>query len=197
MDLTIYEQIFFSAAFAVFFASLSRECGGGDDLSLNGKVAKFLYGGFYAAPLLFLGHWLLAIPAAALGILFKVTGHGSYMDLGTWTKWNDKEKTDIILDPIFGVDPNFLQDGVKGNAWRDFCGLTITGIGVGIGTGAGLLLTGHYFAAFVITLTAALKGVAYKIGWTFFKEHPTLVGEYLTGFFGGFGLFFAVISLFP
>jgi hypothetical protein len=190
-------EVLIVLSFAAFFAFLSAACGGNGPLPIRGRLAEVLYGAAYAVPLVLLGSYVEAAVAAIVGIAFKVTGHGQYFDLGTWKKQSDRRQfVDPLVELFFGPDPNWTTDG-EGNRWRDFCGLTITGIGVGIGLGVGLLLTGHYIEALVIVLTAGLKGVAYLIGWALVgfesdKKNwwypPTATGEILTGFFGGLGL---------
>ena len=189
---------------ALIFALLSAACGGNGPLPIRGRIAEVLYGAVYAVPLVLLGSYIAAAVAAVVGVAFKITGHGQYFDLGTWKKQSDRRQfVDPLVELFFGPDPNWKKDG-EGNRWRDFCGLTITGIGVGIGLGVGLILTGHFIEALVIVLTAGLKGVAYLIGWASvgfkndpksWKIPPTLIGEYLTGFFGGAGLAWAVLGV--
>jgi hypothetical protein len=138
----------------------------------------------------YLGLWWWVLPAVLFGVAFKITGHGQYFDLGTYSKQSDRRQfVDPVVDFFFGPDPNWTKDGVEGNKWRDFFGLTITGIGVSIGVGLALIFTGHSIAALAIISAAALKGVAYVIGYAVRpNNHPTEIGEYLTGFFGGAGL---------
>lgn len=141
--------------------------------------------------------WIILLSVLTLGgaTLSKRMGHGQYMDLGTWTKKIEPQRIDPLVEAMWGVDRNTLEDNVKGNYWRDFTGLAITGlVGVLIPSTI-LLVTGHPLLALLVLLGGALKAVGYFLGWWLWPNKATEVGETLTGAFVGVALGIVLIVL--
>ena len=114
-----------------------------------------------------IGWWcLVVLLLSTLGVL---TGHGNFMDLGTWKKDDDEDETlEFIIKPLKGRIPEY---------WYDAIGLAVTGIAVSLP--AGIVLMNP-----LIALSGALKAPAYMIGWKmFYGDAATERGEWLTGFF--------------
>lgn len=175
-----------------------------------GILSRMNGGGFYDLPFGLDAH-LYALPYAILGCIYggffgfvlgytfafigKRTGHGQYMDLGTWNKEVEPEKVDFLVQLAYGKD-------TYNNKWRDLFGLTLTGLLVAIGAGFVLIFTGHVFMGLGVLLGGSLKGIAYLIGWncddllhnaTEDLREPTAMGEFLTGVFGGFPVILSII----
>lgn len=161
--------------------------------------------------------WLYAIPYGVVGysmgaigatlgyagaFLAKRTGHGQYLDLGTWFGIIKAEKLDFVIRWFYGEDKNVTQKG-QGDYWRDFTGLVVTGLATSLLSGIVVCLSTSWTLGFLIILGGAMKGPAYAIGWKYHgyvhKEHfsePTEIGEFLTGFFAGLPLFYTIGILF-
>ena len=121
-----------------------------------------------------------------VAFLGKRTGHGQWMDLGTWDAPVSPESLDFLVFFILG------KDSYK-SYWRDFLGLTISGIFISLGCVISLLLINQYLLALLVLLGGALKSVSYAIGFKVFKsKYPTEVGEFLTGFFAGIPIFYTI-----
>lgn len=103
-----------------------------------------------------------------------VTGHGSYMDLGTSIN-PDNERLKPFMDFLMGTEnePSF---------WRDFIGLSLTGFIVTLPIGIAL-------NSYIVMFSGLLKGIVYFLGFAFHKaglEIPTTHGwtEWGEFFFG-------------
>lgn len=149
--------------------------------------------------------WIGPILSYMGAFLGKRTGHGQWMDLGSFTGIIKPERLDFINRLFFGRDINETLV-VKGNYWRDFIGLSISGLAVSLIASICLIIGGHIVAGLLVALGGFLKGFAYMIGWSvngdsrteFLGEHldeATELGEFLTGFFGGFPMFYCIIIL--
>jgi hypothetical protein len=155
-----------------------------------------------------IGLTLLGYATAFLG---KRTGHGQYLDLGTWTRKITPEKLDFLVELVFGKDKNALEDNVKGNPNRDRFGLFVTGAVVASGCSIALMLSpGGIIPGLLVLLGGGAKAAAYTFGWSLDEKlkgtlgdklrphhlhEPTGIGEYLTGFLGGLPLFFIGLTL--
>lgn len=195
--------------FVSLYGVLSRMCGGGYlDLpyGLDQWIYALPYGILGALCGILLGGWPFVvgffIVSFAFAFLGKRTGHGSYMDLATWTKGNEEpERLDFIVRLFFGRD-KFTADN---QYQRDLFGLCVTGAFVTLGAVGCLIYTGHYILAPLVFLGGAAKGLAYIIGWSINPGHvpnsqseldeATEVGELLTGVFGGIPLMFSILYL--
>lgn len=102
--------------------------------------------------------------ATTLGWL---TGHGKFMDLGTWKAPAKDETLEFLIRVQRGRIPEY---------WYDTLGLAVTGIAVTLWSG---IATGNPLLA----LSGVLKAPAYMIGRRFFPGYETAVGEALTGLF--------------
>jgi len=177
---------------ACIMAVLSRMAGGGF-VYLPLGLDQHLYAVPYAfVGLLCTGSWWFFWLAYATAFLGKRTGHGQYMDLGTWSKEVEPETLDFIVEAIFGKD-NY------DSYWRDFFGLTITGLVVALGATIALIVSGNFLFALLILLGASLKSISYMIGWKVHKmfDHKsgTEIGELLTGFFAGLSLVYILLGI--
>lgn len=188
---------------ALIFGYLSRMCGGAPP-----KLPLGLDQHLYAVPYALVTYLALNVSGASVAImaigtflaylgafLGKRTGHGQYMDLGSWESKVDPERLDSVVRLFWGPDINTLEDTSKGNYWRDFTGLVVTGFLVSIVASLALLFTGHLLLGLGVLLGGAAKGVAYMIGWKSPIGKPTEIGEFLTGVFGGLPLVYALIIL--
>ena len=189
-------SIFLSVPYGI----LSRMCGGG--------FVKLPYGldqWLYAFPFAILGYlsigWWGVLLAGIFAFLGKRTGHGQYMDLGSWTGIVKPERLDLIVKWFFGKDPNKTHQGA-GSKVRDFFGLCVTGAFTALGASIALALGGHLWLSLIVFLGGAAKGVAYLVGWDAWwpemghnLDEPTEVGEFFCGFFAGVPLFFSILWL--
>lgn len=164
--------------FALLGGLSSRICGG--------ARPQFMWGGnamFHALPygLIFLPHWWAVIPfiCATIG---KKTGHVPYIQMGYIYEHTIGRAP--ALDPIVSL---FFGEHTKGDYWRSFFGLIVTGLAV---TLIPALIYGTTVSAaggFMIALGGALKPIGYMIDWQLYKrgirEASTLYGENLSGFF--------------
>jgi len=106
-----------------------------------------------------------------------VTGHASYIDLGT------------VKDGAANMPADGEQDEWYGawlpwhGYWHDFAGLAVSGILITASCGLALMAYGHWSGAFVL-VSGALKPVAYACGWHMWREYSVsaiAVGETLAG----------------
>jgi hypothetical protein len=175
---------------ALLFGKLSRMCGGGSPRLPLG-LDQWLYAVPYGVVAALAANLWVALGVYLLAVLAKRTGHGQYMDLGTWNTPVKPERLDPVVSLFYGPD-------TFDNYWRDFCGLVVTGAAVSLGAFLTLLVTGTPLLAFGVLLGGMLKGVAYSIGWRFkeslteYHVEPTACGEFLTGFFAGVPLALAL-----
>jgi hypothetical protein len=131
------------------------------------------------------GWWsLLAIPAYAASVFMIRTGHGQYMDMGTWKKIIKPERIDFLVEIFFGPDPNEFEEG-KGNYWRDFFGLSLQGFLGVLPTSIILICFGNIFACIPLLICGTLKGVAYALSKNITID--TEKAEGLRGIFLGLG----------
>lgn len=99
---------------------------------------------------------LFIIIPTTLGLL---TGHGKFMDLGSWKKDAEDETLEFLIKPLEGKISNY---------WYDVLGMGITGLAV-------TLAAGIVLASPLLALSGLLKAPAYMIG------RNTEEGEFLTG----------------
>jgi hypothetical protein len=120
--------------------------------------------------------WVWAVSGFVLvmSTLGTLTGHGGWMDLGTWEKERDDERIEFII--------KWARKGY-GGYWYDFTGLCLSGIAVSLWSGAVLIVTGFIVPGICLVLSGALKGVGYAIGRAIDEEHATDWGEFFTGLF--------------
>lgn len=163
--------------FAYFGAVASRACGGGE-FQLGRGLEQWVYALAYAV---FPMHFAL-IAASYLGaVAGKRTGIGQYFHL--YAPRSDcppenYESFDFIVRFFFGPD----VDGGKNRYWRNFFGMTLSGLWpVLVATGA-LVLSCHVLAALIVLVGGLLKAPAYAIPQKF--GYGTEVGEYITGALG-------------
>lgn len=171
---------------------------------------------------------LLAYTGAFLG---KRWGHGDYMALpysptkGPGTEWGD-----FIVRLFFGPDPRLSGDEAEANTiriqmygptklkYRNYMGLSLSGLFPALITVILLLLGGYIGWAILLAVFSIAKSVAYIIGWEIFPtgrasyyEKPnntnynywkhefmeaTQIGEWLTGIFAGLGLTICFMAIF-
>lgn len=118
--------------------------------------------------------WIAFLIVIAATTAALATGHGQYMDLGTYNASVEPESLDFLVQWIFGAD-NFAH------YWRDAFGLAVTGIVVTIPCALGLVWYRQWLPAGIIGLSGVLKYPAYEISHSL--GHGTVLGEYLTGAF--------------
>lgn len=121
----------------------------------------------YAAACATISWWAAGVVLIAT-TLAVLSGHGGFMDLGTWTRPRDDERLEFIIKPLRTKMSDY---------WYDALGLAITGLAVTIP--AGIVLSNPFLA-----LSGALKALAYMIGWKYFDASvATARGEFICGFF--------------
>lgn len=192
-------MIFFIAGF-VFSAMggwISRMCGGGKPklpLGLDQWLYALPYGALTFYALLSTVQpfspypwyiWALSITAYLGAFLGKRTGHGGFMDLGTWTKPRGDERLEFIIKRWYGRISEYAYD---------FLGLAITGLSTSL-FAAAIIFTQSPLAALALLCGGALKAAAYAIGWKQPWIQPTVFGEVFTGVFayGSIAIAFWVI----
>lgn len=163
--------------FAATGAVISRMCGGGKP-KLPYGLDQFVYALPYA---IFPVHFLLAVLSYAGGVLGKRTGHGQYFHLSAprsaCPPEND-ERFDFIVRFFFGPD----IDGRKNRYWRNFFGMTLSGLWPVLVATIALVLSGYVLAALIVLIGGLLKAPAYAVSQKF--GYGTEIGEYVTGAFG-------------
>lgn len=113
-----------------------------------------------------LGWWALGI--LALTTLATLSGHGGFLDMGTWKSERDDETLEFIIKPLQNRIPDF---------WYDSIGMAITGLVITLPAGIAL-------GSPILALSGALKSLAYIMGWKLFDASvATARAEFLTGFF--------------
>jgi hypothetical protein len=172
----------------VFGAAISRLHGGGWGLSLPKVVNNALW----ALPLGLASFWAAGVwfglVAFAMCLAGKATGHGNFMDLGRFEGESKDEALEFIIKPLRERISVF---------WYDLIGLAIVGFAAVSGAALAFGLN-NVIAGVVIALGGlAGKPLAYVIGWALQDKikslpydfnHPTAIGELLTGFFAYFCL---------
>ena len=106
-----------------------------------------------------------------------VTGHASYIDLGTVEDGSPSMPADGKQDEWYG---GWLP---WHGYWHDFAGLVVSGILLTASCGLALVAYGHWSGALVL-VSGALKPVAYAFGWRMWREYSVsaiAVGETLAG----------------
>lgn len=161
--------------------------------------AVFSWPYFFIVELVFAGShgWELGLwdlPGAIVAVLTFAavcTGHGGWQDLSTWTKPRSDERMEFLIKWAYPKLPEY---------WYDALGLAVNGLCITLPAGIALMNP-------IIALSGALKAPAYMIGWWFWRlsvkgnwswaPKPTVIGEYLTGFFlwGSLGLAIFTIIL--
>ncbi len=162
--------------FSLLGGLLSRMVGGGKPNLLI--PAQWLYALPYG--MIFMGTWY-GLPAYACSAIGKRIGHFPYFLLGHYTQAisnRPPSPVEPIVRFFFGLDKG-------GQYWRDFFGLTLTGLAVTIVPGILYGLVINPLAGLLLALSGAFKSIAYAIGWKFkenyFGIEPTAIGEILTG----------------
>ncbi len=121
----------------------------------------------YVTPMTLDHPFIVAAVVLVATTLAWLTGHGKFMDLGTWTPYAKPERLEFTIKWLESSVPPY---------WYDAIGLAVTGIAVSLPAG---IATGNVWLA----LSGVLKAPAYMIGWAVSKEHATAIGETLTGLF--------------
>ncbi len=120
------------------------------------------------------GSWVAVPIVLVLTALAWSTGHGGFIDLGSWAKPRGDERLEFVIRSLRGHMPDYLYDAL---------GLTVTGLAVTIPAGIAL-------ANPALALSGALKAPAYMLGWALPVSDHTAMAEWLTGAL----LFFALAS---
>lgn len=179
--------LIFTLVGATIFAILSRAAGGGKpDLPFG------LDQHLYALPYAILGFVLnpvCGVASYATAFLGKRTGHGRGISLKEPMKpGSEPEKIEVLILWTQKYLPVY---------WYKFLILLLTGMLVPLGLTIALFAHGLYVYGSLVFLGGAAKALAYAIGWSdlqmkYLKKEPTVVGEYLTGFFGGLPVFLMI-----
>lgn len=107
--------------------------------------------------------WWGGIGVLVLGTLGWCTGHGGFMDLGTWTKDRENETSEELIARLRGKIPEY---------WYDVLGLAITGLCATMWAG---MVIGSVWLSFSGALKAVGYMIAHKVGW------GTSGGEWIAG----------------
>lgn len=112
-------------------------------------------------------HWGIPAVVLVLTTLGVLTGHGRFMDLGSWGPPAKPETLEFIIRPLDRVLPGY---------WYDALGLAVTGLAVTLPAGIAL---GHP----ALALSGALKAPAYMLARAMARDkaHATESGEIFTG----------------
>ena len=119
---------------------------------LSQDIFNFDYGQYIAAFLV-----LITTTAAV------ATGHGGFMDLGTWQNDRDDERLEFIIKPLHKKIPEY---------WYDSLGMALTGVVVTLPAAIVTLNP-------LLAITGVLKAPAYMLAQRL--GLGTEGGEYLTG----------------
>lgn len=154
-------------------------------LPFGGLAWFMLSGAEYSLPLIAAG----STTSFALCFAGKATGHGGFMDYGSWNKPRKEEALEFIIAPLRGRVPEKFYDAI---------GLCLVGVASVSGAVIAACVAGYSLAALCIATGGAAKSAAYMIGWALQPhirpdwwddlDEPTEVGEILSGFFAGLGL---------
>jgi len=214
-------------SFIMYGAMASRQHG-------TVMVNRIIRNTTWVLPLIALMAWLLAqsgillldectIPAwaqqagmaTAMGGLCwvgKTTGHGLYMNLGTYYRYAGSEKVDFLLKPFFGTDirtterakvmmPFDIQaeQPFEKVYWRSVAGLAIVGFLAVSGVVIAFALI-NPLAAIPVAIGGLAKGGAYMLGWHIADDEwaepsPTNYGEFFTGLFAYAGIMTGLIII--
>lgn len=135
----------------------------------------------------------ILIAATALCLAGKATGHGGFMDLGTWPKPREDERVEFVIKQLRGEVPE---------PFYDYLGLMIVGFLAVSGLFLALMLKDPLCAALVAACGMA-KGTAYAVGWMVRPSNTfadgtagaaTTIGEVLTGVIAFLGLGVAYVA---
>jgi len=139
----------------------------------------------------YLNNYYVGAAVLVLTTLGWLTGHGAFIDLGTWKNAVKPERLEFTI--------TWLKSKLS-PYWYDFVGLAVTGLAVTVPAGIATMNP-------VLALSGVLKAPAYAIGWFVstgkidpssldeieerIGSRATEIGEFLTGLFLG-----AVVSLY-
>lgn len=114
----------------------------------------------------FIVPWVASLPILVLCTLALQTGHGNFIDLGTWPRKpsDGEERLEFIIKPLYGKLPEY---------WYDFLGLMLTGVIVTLPVGIALL-------DWRVALLGLLKAPCYAVG-RLYPRYAVEIGETLTG----------------
>lgn len=167
---------------------VSRFHGGGFYGGFSKTIKNLMWAVPFALAAGLLGEWWLGLVALPLCLFGKATGHGGWMDLGTWTKPRSDERIEFIIKPLRDKMPVY---------WYDVLGMALVGFAAVSGAVIAFAFI-NPLSASIIALGGLFKAVAYMIGWWIFPEYrgigpedfdtSTEIGEALTGFFAYAGL---------
>jgi hypothetical protein len=107
-----------------------------------------------------------------LAVIGTCTGHGGFMDLGTWLKARARERLEFLI---------ICVENKLSPYWYDALGLAVTGLAVTAGPAIMLAINGHCQEAALTLLSGFTKPVAYMISRK--SGFGTEGGEWLTGAF--------------
>lgn len=154
-------------------------------LPFGGLAWFMLSGAEYSLPLIAAG----STTSFALCFAGKATGHGGFMDYGSWDKPRKEEAIEFLISPLRGKVSERMYDAI---------GLAVVGLAAVSGAALIALVASSSIAALCIALGGAAKTIAYMIGWALQPhirpdwwddlDEPTEVGEILSGFFAGLGI---------
>lgn len=118
------------------------------------------------------GIWqgILVALVFAWATAWECTGHGGWMDLGTWQKERKAERLEFLIKPF----KRHLSE-----YWYDALGLGLTGLIVTLPAGFFVQLNGHAYAGLLLGLSGLLKVPGYMIGRALFDN--TEGGEWISG----------------
>lgn len=193
------------------YGYLSRMCGGAPP-----KLPLGLDQWLFAIPVVLVLYSLLAplgLPFLTISLLIaagyfgaflgKRTGHGGGMDLAHSPKepnaGREPEKLEYLMLWLHGKIDQRLYDLIL---------VTLTGVAVTFVSAVICFCYGLIIPGIILLIAGAAKGLAYEIGWRLFDveagagrvnghtmlrypqhlDHPTAIGEFLTGIFLGLGL---------
>jgi len=165
---------------AALGAYLYRLRGGGPGPKLPRPLDQILFSSFpcIILPLLcMLGThhtswpwWLAFALSSVWAVAWECSGHGGFMDLGTWLKARSDELIEFLIKPLHGKISEY---------WYDALGITLTGLIVTLAPGIFIIATGGVAGGVLLALSGALKGPGYMLGWKLFGG--TGAGEWISG----------------
>jgi len=140
--------------------------------------------------------WLFTAFAYVGAVAGKVTSHGGWIDMGTWTKERREMKLEFLIKWLRGKINEY---------WYDYIGNVLTGVLVSLLCSIVVLVAGHTSAALVLLAGGLAKGTAYQIGWAVQKsilhkmpeeiDEQTEIAEFLTGAFSYASIYATFIIL--
>ena len=120
---------------------------------------------------IFLGWWSVLVLAGCS--LAKSTGHGCFMDLGTWQSEDEDERLEFIIKPLEGKIPTY---------YYDVLGLSITGLASVLAFSISISFVNPLYGL-ISVIGGALKPVGYMLGLKIYPKHFTEIGELNSGAF--------------